>query len=623
MNSSNDTLNFVFEEKDLTECGLESILKSCSREGYASMWAALSSASDDAVASGRTKCGKTLKLLANACSMTLSPESANEPFKPMLVLEGRRSTIPEDFVETDVEYFSNCVDHVDNIWLRARLSDIVWLLKFPRDAQYALIAIDSYRSIPLTKEVWIGGGKNCWERAMRLARLIGKGGGQRLQEMQEEIISAFNGSSSEEGFFAYWMAELLRKLNLGLDFSTEIALKLEVLATEFNARNEQHKTREYYHAAIEWFKLDKNTAKSTELTATLAECYANEVGISATNEKRRALVGVTDIEKAIQIYRQIPKAERAKHNVEERINELRGLLKEYGESTLDDMGKISLPGLDLTESVKQAKASVSGKSAFEALKVFSNLHPWIRYEDLKNDTLRNIEQFPMQSIIGGTFFSKEGRVIAKRPGLDFGKSSIADNEVVVFSEMVKAYRLIMGSVVYGMILPALEVLHLEHRLLPASFLPITSQSPIIPPGREKLVAMGLFYGYDNDFISAIHLLVPQIEHIVRMQFKIRGIKTTSLDSNGIETENGLSTLVDHPDMNTVFGDDLTFEIKSLFCSSFGSNLRNEVAHGLLDYQSCQSYEVVYACWFCLKIVFNNYLLLLESSEVNQDHKSEN
>lgn len=44
----------------------------------------------------------------------------------------------------------------------------------------------------------------------------------------------------------------------------------------------------------------------------------------------------------------------------------------------------------------------------------------------------------------------------------------------------------------------------------------------------------------------------------------------------------------------------------LFCDNFGVNLRNNVTHGLLDDNQCNSIESVYSWWLGLKLIFNTY-----------------
>jgi hypothetical protein len=121
-----------------------------------------------------------------------------------------------------------------------------------------------------------------------------------------------------------------------------------------------------------------------------------------------------------------------------------------------------------------------------------------------------------------------------------------------------------------------------------------------------LIAKALFAGFERDLVTALHLLVPQVEHLVRWHLKSSGVKTTTLSADGVENENGLSTLVDLPEVAKIFGDDLAFELKALFCDAFGPNLRNEVAHGLLDDENCQSAQTVYAWWLLLRMTFNTF-----------------
>ena len=155
-------------------------------------------------------------------------------------------------------------------------------------------------------------------------------------------------------------------------------------------------------------------------------------------------------------------------------------------------------------------------------------------------------------------------------------------------------------------MPALEVIQLHHRVREGDFVGIADHSPIVPSGREDLFGKALFAGYDNDFISALHLLVPQLEHMVRWHLKNAGVRTTGVDQSGIENELGLSALVDLPETAQVFGKSLAFEIEALFCDAFGPNLRNSVAHGLLDGRDLRSPYAVYAWWLGLRLVFNTF-----------------
>ena len=158
-------------------------------------------------------------------------------------------------------------------------------------------------------------------------------------------------------------------------------------------------------------------------------------------------------------------------------------------------------------------------------------------------------------------------VVAWRPAMALSDDPEDDeNEVVIHSKMVENYRFHVNLAVRGYIWPAQEILLLEHRLREADFVNLARQSSIVPIGREILFGKALFAGYDRDFVTALHILVPQIEHMVRCHLKQAGVQTTNIDVNGIENENGLSSLMDLPQAEEIFGEDLS-SLRSRRCSA--------------------------------------------------------
>ena len=181
---------------------------------------------------GRRSHSKVLQLLADACSMMLSPESINEPFKPLWVMDGQRSPIPVDFSESDITFFAQIVHVIDDEpWLRGRLADLVWLKQLPRDHKFALLAIGQLQVDPLGLETSVTDGLACWQRAIQLARILRKGAGNRLAEIEAAIIEKFKLTTKGDRFLGRRLADLLKSQNLGRDHSKMIARKLESLAS--------------------------------------------------------------------------------------------------------------------------------------------------------------------------------------------------------------------------------------------------------------------------------------------------------------------------------------------------------------------------------------------------------
>ena len=343
------------------------------------------------------------------------------------------------------------------------------------------------------------------------------------------------------------------------------------------------------------------------MTVAEAEGWAKEALAKVSSDQPSHLAAMIFYERAIQTYRTIPRSERAIHRVDERISDLRARLNESGEKALDEMNVVSIPCVGINQIAEYARNSVRGKEAVEALKAFASLGSGTMVKELRKNAIKNLRNYPLQAFFPATVMSSDGRVIAKRPGVGNSATPSDGDEVVVRSEMSQHYATHVEIVVQGYVRPAHEILLLEHRLQEADFIALAKQSSMVPLGRELLFGKALFEGFDRNFVTALHILVPQIEHMVRFHLKQAGVKTTTLDSNGIETENGLSSLMGLPATEKIFGEDLSFEIRALMCDSFGPNLRNELAHGLIDYEACQSAYAIYAWWFGLKLAFSTLL----------------
>ncbi len=590
---------------DFDKVDCQRILDGSSGDGYVSMYDAFSKAARKLIDEGDSKQAKIYWLLSDACSMMLSPDSKNEPFKPFAVFHDRRSAIVDDFSAEDISFFSGIVTEITDSRLKARLADLAWLKGTKKDLNNALIAIDSYRKIPLDADTWVRGGRECWYRAISLAIMLRAGSGTRIEEIESNIYQAFDSSTESDGYLALWLAGLLSSFGLGKSNAADIAAKLEALARLFENSGDLHRARDYYDSSSKWYDSIEDKTKSFAMTACHAEGYVKEAIARTATEQPSNIAAASLYEQAIQILRTIPKTERPALKIDERIVELHKLLNEAGQLSLSEMSTITSGGKDITRFVETAKSAVSGKSPIEALRALANLSQGMRISEMQESAIKQLKRHPLSSLLGGTYMSRDGRVIAKTEGINFDGTLTGDHPNVQVSVM-QMHNIHLALIVQGYILPALEILHLEHRIREVDFLGIIQQSPIVPPGREVLFSKGLFFGYDYDYVIALHLLIPQVEHMVRYHLKNAGAKTSTLDSCGIENENGLSALVALPEMKTVFGDNLTFEIKALFSDPLGANLRNELAHGLIDHNACNSLHGVYAWWFTLKLVFNTF-----------------
>jgi hypothetical protein len=603
MNMTRYPENITVSLEDFKKCSWLEAIQDAKKESYSSISLALSSCASKATEDERFSEAKVLWLLTDAFSMMLNPSSHNEPFKPFIMwADGRRSSIPEDFKVEDIAFFEEIIDEITEPKLYARIADLLWLCKKPRNQQFALKAIDAYIKTPLTAENGVQDEFECWERSIQLCMMLRNS--SRLQEIENQLVASIQNATKEDKFFALKLSNLFAEY-IKSDSLLEITEKLEKLGCEFEETSDFYTSREYFSEASKFYTKLGMLEKSVAMTIKVAEGWVKEANTQQSN-----INAAHNYENAIHTYWKIPKSYRDVHNIDNLIAELRTKLNLANKNSISEMGTISTGEIDISELVENARNTVSNKNAIDALLTLANIYQGAKIQRFKESAEKSIREHPLSNLFSDIHLGKDGRVIAKSPASNLGG---APDEAAVWAKMVQQYSMEINLAVQAKIWAALEIIRLEHRITEVDFYSVVRQSAVIPEGRERLIAKGLFAGYDNDFVTALHILIPQVEHLVRIYLKQAGVKTSTLDKNGIETENGLSTLMDNPEVDTIFGEDLAFEFKALLCDSFGANLRNELAHGLIEYEECYSINSIYAWWLILRIVFNAFLNVKHTS----------
>ncbi len=614
-----DLNDIVLTLDDFKNSGWKDALGPPEERRYSKMYLNLKTAARIAFDKDQPARGKALLLLSNACSMMLEPESRSEPFKPIYkeFPSGRRSHIPDDFLKQDLEFFAEIVEHIDDARLKARLADILWLTGAPRrDHQMALTAIDRYRSIPLDIENWRDDGKECWHRAFALAFMQRSGAGDRVADMEKAIVRAIESVEWPNSFFCVELADFLKSLKLGKNHTLKIAEKLESFVIKGSLSS---MIANQYWTAAEWLFAAGENARAASALVKMAECYVHDGDIYASAGGRGHAAATDFYLQAIHAYERIPKKERAAHQADDRIAALKKKHEKSRNKIAGQMSslKVDTPANDLIGIIEESRKAVSGKSPIEALAALAQLHQVANVKELRESAVEMMKKHPTLTFLGKTHLSRDGRILGHQPGTNpFAEMS----EDAVCFQMIEQHMLSVSIAVRGIFIPALDVLHREHRFRKADFIELARQSPFAPPGRETLFGKALYAGYDYDFATAIHLLAPQIENMVRFHLKQSSAQTTHLDKNeSIEDEVSLKSLMERPEAVQIFGGNLSFEIRALFCERVGPNLRNLVAHGLLDDESShQSVYPVYAWWLSLRLMFTSFLdALLDGYEEDE------
>src|SRR5690606_4428011 len=170
---------------------------------------------------------------------------------------------------------------------------------------------------------------------------------------------------------------------------------------------------------------------------------------------------------------------------------------------------------------------------------------------------KNKDKF-LSNFFGEKHFSGDARVIKKTSAI--GTDSLDENQLE--EKMILECKTDADFWTRSALIEGFKILQREHSLRLEDFYHLTQFSPFIPEDRAKDIGRGLYYGYDGDFFTALHLLAPQIEHIIRYHLKNSCVQTTIIE-DGVETELSLNALLKKEEAKKVFNEALIIELKSI------------------------------------------------------------
>lgn len=540
---------------------------------------------------------QVLRVLAMVSSAMLNAEDWLEPFTPAMQISGKRTVVPADFDADQVALLARIAPLVERDDLRARVADVVWVYGDRSDIAMLDRAIDAYRAAPLTDDVWFSVGKDAWVRALALAARRGAAGRARVQEMSDALKAQVLAGQVTDNFNTVGFAETLRQHGrvdaAGRAEVREALFALAARASSVTPRLSRHLERE----ALAWLG-GSDAAAANSATERVARTYIAEADSRIlTDPKAGALVEGHFLEKAIAVLRTIPRSYRLENGLDELIDDLRTRLRESRESSIEQMIRIQSDPVDLTDAVSYARSQVSGHAdKFDALAAFATLAPPLD-EASTRETAAKMLEGAISHMFGSSTFSSDFRKIASRPG-----SSGQADEDEVWAEMVRTVFFHSQLLGKGIIQPAQEVLTTEHRFSRQYMVSLCVESPTVPEGHETLWGDGLALGLGGNYGAAVSVLVPQLEQVVRVMLRRHDVYTLFVDEHGVESEKSLNALLDMTETQDVFGAGMVMEMKAMLVVQGGPNLRNDVAHGLLDDNSAWSYSALYMWWFCLRLV---------------------
>lgn len=575
-----------FTKEEFENSGWKDVIDGCAEKECHIYSSAFGAKAQEMDKTGNTTASQTLRLLGAATSLHLKLDTPAEPFVPMLVLEDLRTVIVDDFDDTHLQFLREIVTHISDAELQARIADILWLrTKDFRSAQLASSAYLRSAEILEDPEHWVPA-VDRMERATQLAVILGRNGEYFKSAIAhlENVLAKYG--ENDTSFLSAKIMKILLEYRVG--DSVMYATLADKLANRSTVDRNWHRAREYWQIKAKWLFASRAEEAARNAKIQEAETYVQEAEDALKRDPPSYTHAAAFVQFAIEAYRRIG-------NTKERVDELHAILLEYQQKSIQELGQIS-SSVDITELVRLSEEQVKGKTLPEALISIATLGALPKIDHLKAQAREIKDKYVFQSLLPKVFINALGRVVARQP---------TDAEEAMLADMFNLAATSRGLHIQALVEPARQQINAEHYVRINDFISFLSNSPLVPEGRELIIARGLYAGFIGDFLTAVHFLVPQLEATMRYLLSQSQVITSGVDDDGIQDEYNINRLLSSSTftepLGQILGKDMVFDLRGLLVERFGSNLRNDMAHGLMHHDMFYSAPAYYLWWIALRL----------------------
>ncbi|MBJ7297352.1 MAG: DUF4209 domain-containing protein, partial [Dolichospermum sp.] len=547
------------------------------------------------------------EILAFVTGAAIKPELNDEFFGEVF------SNLAEEYLN----FLTEIAPEISDPELQARVADILWVKN--GNYQMAQLAVEAYLESAKQLEdpqKWT----RCVdriERSLRLARKINYQP-EIVIEYIDEVLNRYQGEDS------LWLSIKLHEL-LQEEKNINLLRKKQLLNTAKYAAlaekgaifqessKEWDKARNYWKIKAEWHRIEKNVEKAYIARMLAAETYIKEAEDSLTKHPLPYLKASHDLQKAFEAFEKLKSqsTEEERAAINTKLEEIHKRLLEYQQKSSNELITISSE-FNISEEVELARSKVRGKEFPEALLSLAFLATPPKVSDLQ----QIIEGNGLSRLFSKEKINEMGKVVARQNSNNLEETI----RFKMYDEAAKDQKIYAQAFIeqarYQIFSEHIIQKSEENKIKETDLLPLVLNNPFVPPGREKLFIKGLYAGLIGDFITSTHILIPQIENSVRYLLSNRGAITSGIDNknNGIQQEDNLNTTLfpsKYQQITSIFDEDTLFDLQGLLIEKSGSNLRNRMAHGLINDNDFFSPIFSYLWWVILRLCFGAGVLIPE------------
>lgn len=490
--------------------------------------------------------------------------------------DGREWPDIQKFTNDQIKYYEQRLNETNNLFLKVRYSDFLFehgnkkitktKYEISKCLLSCLVEILTYYSDDFNYTSVLA-------RLVEVSLLMGDR--EKLEKAIELIYLKMDEFDyNNEYSYVYELSKLIREIlkSKHKKIILENHLNKIIIVLEKAIKNNFEDKNYYLHRVFceelsQYRKFDLiSSERRSELKKEIGKSYELEAEYQQGRNNKSLLVKANFLEKAMEKYMEIGEREKS--------NKMKILVKwtyeEYENS--NEMNLIRIPiefPKEEIDKIIEGFISSDVQISLDKIAYSNDLIPKITViEDLVNKLSK---EFPLQGLISKGLLNDGKKVVET--------TTEEDNKTINFNSNYMHHLNINVELLLKAIF---DKLISEFEISTEDFMQKFNKWELLDNKNVPFIEHGISRFLEKDYLSALHILVPQFESTVRRMFSKAGYSTTSIRKGNTQQEVTFNEFLLRDDVKSTLGNDVHKLIQIVMVEQSGLNLRNEIAHGLIE-----------------------------------------
>ena len=503
---------------------------------------------------------------------------------PVDCVERIKECVMDSLTSDELKMLEAIVVQTTNTYFRAVGGELVW--QFTHNCQIGEIALNAY-----TQELDDPSYDDEYHFiriSLSICRIYANGRCQNY-DFQTFLTRALD-HVTQNATSGYLILNLLEGLfNCGVERSQIIAT-LEQVVDLLEQNGEYNRAADFSEKLIEFYRKAKIKEKVNAYRIKIAELYEKAAEEFDCSDSRNVHQSLRYIQSAMNAWAKIEDRQEAKKRrqiLAKKANPIKALL-------LQSLQSRTIGEYDLTEAINHIR-SIIENGTFESMLIhLINLH---KLKDA-DEYIERLEKsgFALSSLFSTNILDDNGRLTCIVPALH---GATAEERIAIAEHEARKEHTMCADAFTS------RYLHLArstYTFSEDSIRFLVESNAFVPDDRKDTFLKGLVAGFNLDFATAMHLLMPQVENAVRNLAELCGAVVYKTYPNGVEECLSLDSILALDEVKDSLDPELIFNMRVFYTSDYGIGMRDIIGHGLRSDKALQSSDSLATWWFTLRLV---------------------